>query len=102
VPFGHVPTVKNWLKIKGNVTRPDDEISSRPIEGLDCKQEEPSGKRFWGVIQELCGEPDNFFQHCFVHNICPLAFLGSTGRNITPPEIKVTSFIKKFKINNFN
>lgn len=53
-----------------------------------CKIEEPSGKRFWGVIQEYSGEPENFFSSCWVQNIIPIAFLTSSGRNITPSEIK--------------
>jgi single-strand selective monofunctional uracil DNA glycosylase len=76
------------MRLTGVVNKPAIEIPSKPIVGLECKTEEPSGKRFWGVIQELCGEPENFFRHCWVHNICPLAFLTSTGRNITPSEIK--------------
>lgn len=89
VPFGHVPTVKNWMKLTGNVQKPTIELKSRPIEGLNFEREEPSGKRFWGLIEELCKEPENFFDNCFVHNICPLAFLHvKNGRNITPLEIK--------------
>ncbi|XP_070503015.1 single-strand selective monofunctional uracil DNA glycosylase-like [Chironomus tepperi] len=88
VPFGHVLTVKNWMRLTGHVGKPDIEIPSKPVEGLDCTKEEPSGKRFWGLVQELCGQPENFFTNCFVHNICPFAFLHSSGRNITPTEIK--------------
>lgn len=79
------------MKVGGEIHKPANEIAARPIEGLNCTRNEQSGKRFWAVIQELCGEPENFFRHCFVYNICPLAFLTSTGRNITPPEIKVIS-----------
>ncbi|KAG5675760.1 hypothetical protein PVAND_005637 [Polypedilum vanderplanki] len=60
----------------------------KPIEGLECKRKEQSGKRFWGLMEELCGEPENFFRHCFMYNICPFAFLNKNGRNITPPELK--------------
>lgn len=84
------------MKVSGRVAKPEKEISSKPIEGFNCKREEQSGKRFWGVLEELCGDPENFFHHCFVYNICPFAFLTATGRNITPPEIKVlifTSFV---------
>lgn len=94
IPFGHVPSVRDWLKIQGEVKKPDCEIPSKPIEGFSCKREEQSGKRFWGVLEELCIEPENFFRHCFVYNICPIAFLTSTGRNITPPEIKVIKLVK--------
>lgn len=76
------------MRLNGRVTKPLEEISSKPIEGLECRREEQSGKRFWGLLEELCGEPENFFKNCFVYNICPLAFLTSGGRNITPPEIK--------------
>lgn len=88
VPFGNVPSVKNWMKIEGEVNKPSNEIAAKPIEGFNCTRAEQSGKRFWGVLEELCGTPENFFRHCFVYNICPLAFLNATGRNITPPEIK--------------
>ena len=77
------------MKVEGEVKKPINEIAAKPILGFNCKHEEQSGKRFWKVLEELCGEPDNFFCHCFVYNICPLAFLNATGRNITPPEIKV-------------
>ena len=77
------------MKLDGEVNKPEFEIAAKPVEGFNCKREEQSGKRFWGILEELCGEPENFFRHCFVYNICPLAFLHSTGRNITPPEIKV-------------
>ncbi|CAG9807330.1 unnamed protein product [Chironomus riparius] len=88
VPFGHVATVKNWMRLSGHVGKPEIEIPSKQVEGFDCTKEEPSGKRFWGLIQELCGQPENFFNNCFVHNICPFAFLHAAGRNITPTEIK--------------
>jgi single-strand selective monofunctional uracil DNA glycosylase len=83
------------MKLSGTVNKPAYEIPSKPIKGLDCTTEEPSGKRFWGVLQQLCGEPENFFENCWVHNICPLAFLTSTGKNITPTEIKVMLMIYK-------
>lgn len=89
VPFGDVKKVRDWMKLEGEIRKPANEIASRPIEGFNCKREEQSGKRFWGVLQELCVEPENFFEHCFVYNICPFAFLTSSGSNITPPEIKV-------------
>lgn len=76
------------MKISGQVTKPINELASKPIEGFNCTREEQSGKRFWGVLEELCGDPENYFRHCFVYNICPLAFLNANGRNITPPEIK--------------
>lgn len=79
------------MKVEGQINKPANEIAAKPIEGFNCSREEQSGKRFWGVLEELCETPENFFNHCFVYNICPLAFLTSTGRNITLPEIKVTT-----------
>ncbi|KAI7789801.1 putative single-strand selective monofunctional uracil DNA glycosylase [Triplophysa rosa] len=89
VPFGEVKAVRNWLKITGRVGRPADEHPKRRITGLDCTQSEVSGARFWGFFQELCGEPHNFFRHCFVHNLCPLIFMNDSGKNLTPPELPI-------------
>ncbi|XP_056108478.1 single-strand-selective monofunctional uracil-DNA glycosylase 1 [Rhinichthys klamathensis goyatoka] len=87
VPFGEVKAVRNWLKISGSVGRPAEEHPKRRITGLDCPHSEVSGARFWGFFQELCGEPHNFFRHCFVHNLCPLIFMSESGKNLTPPEL---------------
>ncbi|KAK1799807.1 hypothetical protein P4O66_006339, partial [Electrophorus voltai] len=87
VPFGEVKFVRDWLKITGEVGRPAVEHPKRRITGLACTQSEVSGARFWGFFQELCGEPGNFFRHCFVHNLCPLVFMGESGKNLTPPEL---------------
>lgn len=89
VPFGNVSSVKKWMKLEGVVKKPEEELAPRQIDGLNCKREEQSGKRFWGVLEELCGISENFFHQCYVHNLCPLAFLELSGKNITPPEIKV-------------
>ncbi|XP_061543917.1 single-strand-selective monofunctional uracil-DNA glycosylase 1 [Phycodurus eques] len=87
VPFGEVNSVVDWLKITGAVGRPDDEHPKRRISGLACTQSEVSGARFWGFFRKLCGEPAAFFRHCFVHNLCPLIFMSSSGKNLTPPEL---------------
>uniref|UniRef100_A0A1A8IFW3 Single-strand-selective monofunctional uracil-DNA glycosylase 1 n=3 Tax=Nothobranchius TaxID=28779 RepID=A0A1A8IFW3_NOTKU len=87
VPFGEVRSVVDWLKILGEVGRPDEEHPKRRITGLSCTQSEVSGARFWGFFRKLCGEPTRFFQHCFVHNLCPLIFMSATGKNLTPPEL---------------
>ncbi|XP_068451187.1 single-strand selective monofunctional uracil DNA glycosylase [Clinocottus analis] len=87
IPFGEVRSVVDWLKITGQVGRPLDEHPKRRITGLDCTQKEVSGARFWGFFRKLCGEPELFFKHCFVHNLCPLIFIGASGKNLTPPEL---------------
>ncbi|XP_033116949.1 single-strand selective monofunctional uracil DNA glycosylase-like [Anneissia japonica] len=87
VPFGETNFVKDWLGIVGNVGKPPVEHPSRQIVGLKCIRKEVSGSRFWGLRKNLCGTPDVFFKHSFVYNICPLVFMSSTGKNITPPTL---------------
>lgn len=78
------------MKLTGNVKKPFNELKERPITGLLCDKSEQSGKRFWGLFEKICGDnSEKFFQHCFVHNWCPLAFFANTGRNITPADLKV-------------
>ncbi|KAG7318777.1 hypothetical protein KOW79_017251 [Hemibagrus wyckioides] len=89
VPFGEVKAVRDWLKISGEVGHPPSEHPKRPIRGFLCSQSEVSGARFWSFFQQLCGEPQRFFRHCFVHNLCPLMFMTEKGRNVTPPEMPV-------------
>ncbi|XP_069686659.1 single-strand selective monofunctional uracil DNA glycosylase [Periplaneta americana] len=88
VPFGEVDVVKGWLRVSGNIGRPVKEHPSRQVLGLECKRSEVSGRKFWGLFQNICGDPAAFFQVAFVYNYCPLAFMTSTGKNITPAELK--------------
>ncbi|XP_028854787.1 single-strand selective monofunctional uracil DNA glycosylase [Denticeps clupeoides] len=87
VPFGEVKAVRDWLKISGVVGHPPEEHPKRRITGLACTQSEVSGARFWGFFQKQCGDPETFFRHCFVHNLCPLIFMNASGKNLTPPEL---------------
>ncbi|KAM5288437.1 single-strand selective monofunctional uracil DNA glycosylase [Ctenodactylus gundi] len=87
VPFGEVSVVRDWLGIGGPVLAPAQEHPKRPVLGLECPQSEVSGARFWGFFRNLCGQPEVFFRHCFVHNLCPLLFLAPSGRNLTPAEL---------------
>ncbi|XP_076768302.1 single-strand selective monofunctional uracil DNA glycosylase isoform X2 [Arvicanthis niloticus] len=87
VPFGEVNVVRDWLGIGGPVLTPPHEHPKRPVLGLECPQSEVSGARFWGFFRTLCGQPQVFFRHCFVHNLCPLLFLAPSGRNLTPAEL---------------
>lgn len=93
VPFGEISMVKDWLKITGKIDKPPREHKERPITGFDCTRKEISGSRFWGFFKELCKTPDVFFRHSYVHNYCPLAFMNSNAKNITPADLKA-----KFKI----
>ncbi|XP_029422371.1 single-strand selective monofunctional uracil DNA glycosylase [Nannospalax galili] len=87
VPFGEVNVVRDWLCIEGHVLTPPQEHPKRPVLGLECPQSEVSGARFWGFFRNLCGQPQVFFRHCFVHNLCPLLLLTPSGRNLTPAEL---------------
>ncbi|KAH8311629.1 hypothetical protein KR044_007293 [Drosophila immigrans] len=89
VPFGNVRTVRDLMQLTGEVLQPPWAHPKRPVEGLNCKTEEPSGVRLWELFQQLAGGSiDTFAQRCFVHNFCPLAFFDEAGRNITPSELK--------------
>lgn len=87
VPFGDTKHVVDWLKIKGSVEKPVQEHPKRLIHGLDCTRAEVSGSRLWGFFQEHCKSPETFFANCFIHNYCPLVFMKSSGKNVTPPQL---------------
>lgn len=89
IPFGDSRIVRDWFGIGGCVKQPEKEHPKRIVSGLNCKRTEVSGTKFWGLIRQICGCPEKFFKHCFVYNICPLAFLSKSGANVTPAEIKV-------------
>jgi single-strand selective monofunctional uracil DNA glycosylase len=46
-----------------------------------------SGKRLWSFAQARFGTPEKFFQHFFVVNYCPLAFMEASGANRTPDKL---------------
>ncbi len=87
VPFGEVAAVRGFLGIEGRVDKPDAEHPRRPIEGFDCRRSEVSGKRLWGWAEQRFGTAQAFFERFFVWNWCPLAFLGETGKNLTPDKL---------------
>ncbi|XP_076165571.1 single-strand-selective monofunctional uracil-DNA glycosylase [Ptiloglossa arizonensis] len=88
IPFGEINMVRDWLKICGPVGKPIKEQPNRKVTGFQCTRSEISGKRLWGFFQELCGNPEKFFEHAYLHNYCPIALMDKKGRNITPAEIK--------------
>ncbi|XP_017876401.1 single-strand selective monofunctional uracil DNA glycosylase [Ceratina calcarata] len=88
VPFGEIKMVRDWLQISGPVGKPSKEQPARKVTGFECTRSEISGKRLWGLFQELCGTPEKFFEHSYIHNYCPIALMDKKGRNITPAEIK--------------
>lgn len=89
VPFGEINAVKDWLQIDGAVTKPENEHPKRLVTGFDCNRSEVSGRRLWGWFRERWGTPEHFFEHCFVLNYCPIAFLEMSGRNRTPDKLPV-------------
>lgn len=80
VPFGHVKYAKEWLCVKGNVTKPSQEHPKRLVTGLSCTRSEVSGDRLWSLLKELSGEPETLFTHVFLHNYCPLFFLKDSAK----------------------
>jgi single-strand selective monofunctional uracil DNA glycosylase len=87
VPFGEVALVRDWLGIEKKVGKPPHEHPKRPIEGFACGRSEVSGARLWGALAQRYGEPDRFFADRFIANYCPLLFLESSGRNLTPDRL---------------
>ncbi len=90
VPFGHVPTVRDWLGIDAKIDQSANMHPKRPIEGLACARAEVSGERLWGLFRERFKTPQKFFQRHFVTNYCPLVFMEESGRNRTPDKLKPT------------
>ncbi len=88
VPFGHVPTVRDWLGIDARIDHPASMHPKRPIEGLSCRRAEVSGERLWGLFRERFKTPQKFFQKHFVTNYCPLVFMEESGRNRTPDKLR--------------
>lgn len=87
VPFGEVAAVRDWLGIEEPVDRPAVEHPKRPVEGFACQRSEVSGRRLWGLFAEKFGMPAAFFAGHFVHNFCPLVWMGATGANLTPDKL---------------
>jgi single-strand selective monofunctional uracil DNA glycosylase len=87
VPFGDVGAVREWMGIQRPVGHPLAEHPRRPVLGFSVHRGEASGRRLWGLMQERFGTAARFFEDQFVGNYCPLMFLDSGGRNITPDRL---------------
>jgi single-strand selective monofunctional uracil DNA glycosylase len=87
IPFGEVAAVRDWLKISAPVRKPAAEHPRRPILGHACTRSEVSGRRLWKLFSERFGTPGKFFGEHFVANYCPLAFLSTSGSNVTPDKL---------------
>lgn len=84
VPFGARSLARDYLGLSAPVLRPAVEHPKRPILGWDISRDEVSGKRFWSAIRARHPRASDFFAYACVQNFCPLAFLDSEGRNVTP------------------
>lgn len=87
VPFGEIPSVRDWMGISSPVGKPANEHKKRPVTGFDCEKSEVSGRRLWGLFAQRFGKPENFFKDHFVANYCPLVFMSETGANLTPDKL---------------
>lgn len=87
VPFGEVATVRDFLKLTGEITSPARVHAKRPVLGFDCPRSEVSGQRLWGALAKRYGTAEALFARAFVLNYCPLLFLGETGANLTPDKL---------------
>jgi single-strand selective monofunctional uracil DNA glycosylase len=87
VPFGEVNAVRDWMKLRALIGKPNPEHPKRPVLGLDCPRCEISGQRLWGLFAKRFGEAPNFFAEHFVVNYCPLAFMEESGLNRTPDKL---------------
>ena len=87
VPFGDIPSVRDFLGIDGPVGRPEREHPKRPVLGFQHPRVEVSGSRLWGLVKARYVAPERFFERFFVVNYCPLLFLEESGRNLAPDKI---------------
>lgn len=92
IPFGCPEKVKNYLKIRNlKINEPKKIHPKRIVTGLECKKPEISGKRIWGLIEEIYGSPEKAFKNIFVLNHFPLWMFNSSGQNVTPDKLSISS-----------
>lgn len=87
VPFGEVAAVTLWMGITAPIGSPPRTHPKRPILGFSCPRSEVSGRRLWGLFDQLYGSADAFFSTAYVANYCPLIWMSETGANITPDRL---------------
>lgn len=87
VPFGEIPAVTLWMGINAPIGSPPATHPKRPIQGFNCPRSEVSGRRLWGLFEEMYGTADAFFAHSYVANYCPLIWMSESGANITPTQL---------------
>lgn len=87
VPFGEIAAVTLWMGITAPVGVPAATHPKRPIQGFSCPRSEVSGRRLWGLFEEMYGTAEAFFSRAYVANYCPLIWMSESGANITPTQL---------------
>jgi len=96
IPFGEVSMVRDYLGIDAPILAPPDQHPRRPVLGWACPRSEVSGRRLWSWVRRHHPRAPDFFERHFVANYCPLAFMESGGKNITPDKMKPTEVTELF------
>lgn len=96
VPFGEIAAVRDWLGVRACIGKPTLEHPKRLVTGFACQRSEVSGRRLWGLFAERFGKAEKFFGDHLVMNYCPLAFLESGGRNLTPDKLPTAEKVALF------
>lgn len=87
VPFGEIAAVTLWMGITAPIGQPPTMHPKRPVQGFSCMRSEVSGRRLWGLFEEMYGTAERFFEHAYVANYCPLIWMSESGANITPTQL---------------
>ncbi len=87
VPFGEIAAVTLWMGISAPIAQPPATHPKRPIQGFSCPRSEVSGRRLWGLFEEMYGSAEAFFAESYVANYCPLIWMSESGANITPTQL---------------
>lgn len=87
VPFGEIAAVTLWMGITAPIGQPPATHPKRPVQGFACPRSEVSGRRLWGLFEEMYGSADAFFSRAYVANYCPLIWMSESGANITPDKL---------------
>lgn len=59
----------------------------RTVNGFAHKTVEESGRRLWGLLEDMWGGLDTLLADVFVMNMVPLAYFSEAGENLTPPDL---------------
>lgn len=87
VPFGEIAAVTLWMGLHAPIGQPERMHPKRPVQGFACPRSEVSGRRLWGLFEELYGTAEAFFAQAYVANYCPLIWMSESGANIPPTQL---------------